>query len=358
MKKMILLLCIAFLCSCKSKAQTQTQKPTGPSPDLYCKIISETDAERIKVTNLYLTMDEGKKPLVHLEGISEFESSVPDTMKYLDTTKEFGSPSLIMTQPHERDSGTDFQMTIPVTVASKIDLLPKDGNKDSKTGEMRWLWKEPICFNGAAVDVNGKDQNGKPYLIELIRGLHKDEEIAKALRVGADPNLNDKEWGTPLSNAAAICSPKVVQMLLDAGAKVDDRDGLHKSALGYSALTKFARKECVETAEILIKKGASVKGECDVVIAASKISATNTESVHLMEKLIDGGAEVDCQDPRTGATPLINASFSGNVNVVKTLLAKGADPNEKMNDGATALKIATENNDQEMIKLLKAAGAK
>jgi hypothetical protein len=42
-----------------------------------------------------------------------------------------------------------------------------------------------------------------------------------------------------------------------------------------------------------------------------------------------------------GATALIMASFTGHLDIVQALLAKGADVNAKMEDGATALGMAT-----------------
>jgi ankyrin repeat protein len=44
---------------------------------------------------------------------------------------------------------------------------------------------------------------------------------------------------------------------------------------------------------------------------------------------------VDARDG-TGATPLIRAAWNGHAEAVKALLAAGADPSARMQDGATA----------------------
>ncbi len=52
------------------------------------------------------------------------------------------------------------------------------------------------------------------------------------------------------------------------------------------------------------------------------------------------------------------ASLRGNVDVVKLLLAKGADINAKTKGGQTALMAASSGGHQEVVNLLKAHGAK
>ena len=50
--------------------------------------------------------------------------------------------------------------------------------------------------------------------------------------------------------------------------------------------------------------------------------------------------------------------MGGHLAVVRVLLNKGEDVNAKTAEGLTALKIATQESNQEMSRLLKQAGAK
>ena len=65
---------------------------------------------------------------------------------------------------------------------------------------------------------------------------------------------------------------------------------------------------------------------------------------------------VDEQESTFGATPLIIASENGHAEVVKLLLAAGADKDKAMHGGTTPLYIASFNGHAEVVKLLLAAG--
>jgi len=57
-------------------------------------------------------------------------------------------------------------------------------------------------------------------------------------------------------------------------------------------------------------------------------------------------------------TALMYASLYGRVEAVRTLLSKGAKVNVVTKNGVTPLSIATNHKNDEIIKMLKAAGAK
>ena len=61
---------------------------------------------------------------------------------------------------------------------------------------------------------------------------------------------------------------------------------------------------------------------------------------------------------KDGITALLFASFKGHTEIVKALLAKGADVNMKNNNGDTALMVASEKGFAEIVRLLKQARAK
>lgn len=75
------------------------------------------------------------------------------------------------------------------------------------------------------------------------------------------------------------------------------------------------------------------------------------------ELLIKAGAEINVKD-NFGWTPLMYAAdVKIGVTMVSYLLANGADPNIRNNDGDTALKMAVSGNNVETIKLLIDKGA-
>ena len=70
--------------------------------------------------------------------------------------------------------------------------------------------------------------------------------------------------------------------------------------------------------------------------------------------LPDAAAAIDLNHPADGGnTPLMAASFYGRTDVVRVLLAAGADKDLRNNDGKTALDMAIENNKDACAALLR-----
>lgn len=92
------------------------------------------------------------------------------------------------------------------------------------------------------------------------------------------------------------------------------------------------------------------------------------EKKELVKLLIDHGAEINAKDDwkgnmnrpdgTEGWTPLIFAADSDHEEVVKILIERGADVNIKTKSGITALILAHIWRNEEMIHILKQAGAK
>jgi hypothetical protein len=86
-------------------------------------------------------------------------------------------------------------------------------------------------------------------------------------------------------------------------------------------------------------------------------AAATRRDVALVNLLLARGADAKTRD-MLGLTPLLDASGkSGSTAMVKRLLAAGADPNQKANDGKAALTIAQELGHENVVKLFQAAAA-
>lgn len=241
----------------------------------------------------------------------------------------------------------------------------------------------------AKADVNASDEWGRlvwayafgEYAIKRLNPAQLPEEMSARLEItesllaaGANPNGKDEGSLRALSHAvdAGVLSgdPRIVKALLSRGAAVNVKGD---SILAYATYHRRQAAEIAETKvggvapraeaviETLIKAGADVNAsmygsnETALMIEAG---AWRLEGVtRRLKVLLDAGADVNAQAEPTGATPLLSAlkvyfsysygeSKSGRdyaevmrdrVEVVKLLLAAGADPNRKDKVGDTPL---------------------
>jgi len=86
--------------------------------------------------------------------------------------------------------------------------------------------------------------------------------------------------------------------------------------------------------------------------------AAHIGHAHIVEYLLDKGANINatCTRLDAGFTPLHFAARKGHVDVVKVLLAKGADTNLKSKQDHTALDIAKQENQPEVVSILSQHG--
>ncbi|MCL1474217.1 ankyrin repeat domain-containing protein [Argonema antarcticum] len=143
--------------------------------------------------------------------------------------------------------------------------------------------------------------------------------VAKVQQLIANGQANVKEtWGTiALSQAAYLGHLEIVQVLIEAGAEVNDEDRIM-----YPDEAPLAR-------------------------------AASQGYLQIVRVLLEAGAEVNIpsDDPEYW-TPLMCAVSSGNLAVVKLLVETGADVNEIRGGGNFALMIAAEARYQEIFEYL------
>ena len=168
---------------------------------------------------------------------------------------------------------------------------------------------------------------------------------------------------TELHNAASNGNTESVrQLLLQAGTEVDCRN-----TIGRTPLMVAARHGNLAAVKLLLEAGAGVNlktgyGWMDEVNfradaggSALHMAVCSCEnSAAIIELLLQAGAEVDSRDT-IGRTPLMLASYHGNLVVVKLLLEVGADPYARDIKGKTALDRANAEGRGEVSRSLKKA---
>ena len=128
---------------------------------------------------------------------------------------------------------------------------------------------------------------------------------------------------------------------------------------GATALHWAAHWDDVATVELLIHAGAEVNAANDYGVPPLAVACQNgsTVSAKVVEILLKAGANPNAEFP-SGETVLMTASFAGNVDVVKALLARGANVNAtEIAKGQTALMWAVSEGHRDVVRALLDQGA-
>lgn len=212
-----------------------------------------------------------------------------------------------------------------------------------------------LLAEGVAADT--RIDYGETWFTPLMSAaLEGQKEIVELLlSSGADVKARSPNSGeTPLSLAVSRNRLEVARLLIGKGAKLETRD-----KYGHTALVSAASAGEYEMARLLLASGADPNAADDFGYTGLKyaVSAGHGDVVRL---LAAKGAKVDASSPKVnaGETALHMAIGKGRVDMVKLLLELKANPNARKTDGETPLSLARKGDQEDVVRLLKAAGAK
>jgi uncharacterized protein len=201
-------------------------------------------------------------------------------------------------------------------------------------------------------------------ILNQARAYGRPEIVKLLLEAGADPNNLGNGGSPPIVDAAASGDAVSVAYLLDHGAKIDARN-----EKGDSALIIALWNTHPEVANLLVARGADVRkprgdgvtilslaagaGALPVmdacVRAGADVNAAETSpnslnhtpllpaaynrgDIRALRWLLDRGALIDKPD-KYGMTPLHHACFCANLDALRLLLARRANPNARSQSG-------------------------
>ncbi|RVD90439.1 uncharacterized protein DFL_001404 [Arthrobotrys flagrans] len=237
-----------------------------------------------------------------------------------------------------------------------------------------------------------KHTNGSVSQETIDESLYEAVDIEKESTVkllleefGANANATGVEYGNALTAAAFDGTLEIVRMLLDHGADVNSPDGW--------ALQTAAEQGHLDVVELLVERGANVNacldedkfdlgtalqaaceaGQDEIVAFLLKhgadpnigagpetcpiIAACRRGEAYILELLINAGATIDRFGGPDMSSPLINAAGTLYKDSVEKLLNAGADINLADQDGDTALIVAANVGDAQLVAFLLEKGA-
>jgi ankyrin repeat protein len=194
-----------------------------------------------------------------------------------------------------------------------------------------------------ATNVNSCEPSKSTPLEAAVRGRFHD--IARLLLdSGANPNIDGGHGSTALRIAITNDDVEMVQLLLAYGADPALED---PAGTPLKTAVNFSRPKILE---LLLKAGADAKS-FDILRAASQ-----EKDPRLAELLLDYGADINAVG-NGSYTPLKAAVTYDCLELVKLLLARDADVHFKLENGSTALMDATIHSRAKILPLLLKAGA-
>ncbi|KAM8792607.1 KN motif and ankyrin repeat domain-containing protein 1 [Eudromia elegans] len=167
-------------------------------------------------------------------------------------------------------------------------------------------------------------------------------------------NMADGNGNTALHYSVSHSNFEIVKLLLDANVcNVDHQNKAGYTPIMLAALAAVEAEKDMRIVEELFSRGdvnakASQAGQTALMLAVSH------GRIDMVKALLACGADVNIQDDE-GSTALMCASEHGHVEIVKLLLAQpGCNGTLEDNDGSTALSIALEAGHKDIAVLLYA----
>jgi ankyrin repeat protein len=203
----------------------------------------------------------------------------------------------------------------------------------------------------AGADVNAKNKRNWTALHFAV--LWGNSEIVQLL-VDAKSNVNEAEetFGlTPLMWAARDGNLKTIDILVDAGANLFQKDKFGKSAILFAA--EGGKPEVIKK---FLSLGFDANTADDYSGRTALIAAVRYPEA--IKVLMEAGAKVNDRQTVLGMTALYVAAQNGWTDSVRVLIDAGADVNISDTDGQTPLNRAIVGKHTEVADLLRKAGAK
>jgi ankyrin repeat protein len=134
----------------------------------------------------------------------------------------------------------------------RLPILRRDDSEKRSDVEKLQEFLKDKGFSQDIQDINNKNNRGNTPLIMAVRGANKDV-VELLLNAGAKVDIQNSDGKTALITAAEMGFGYIVKLLLDAGAVVDMNDND-----GNTALITAVKNDYINVVALLVYKGVDV----------------------------------------------------------------------------------------------------
>ncbi len=261
------------------------------------------------------------------------------------------------------------------------EIINKQFNFSCRDGAIKDA--EKLLNEGADVN-NHNGALGRSPIIFACEFSNNIDLIRLLIKNGAELNYVDERNSSALHYAIKSRDLEVISLLLENNINVnhisvleefylDDIDnaesiliqlmkfGLNfqsfsdpETDIGGEILIKFVETDRYKTVERILSCGANIE-YFDNLGYSPLMVASDSGDISMVKLLVENGADLN-NGNKGGCTPLMAAALRGNINVVRFLIEKNCDYKAKDEDGWSAIKYAQEAGDgikQEVVDYLK-----
>lgn len=196
--------------------------------------------------------------------------------------------------------------------------------------------------------VNSRDKMGRTPLHHAALGIRGSEAALVLISKRAGVDAQDKKGWTPLYLACLNNLPKMAELLINKGARVNP-------ASGPSPLMGAVRDGHIRVVRVLLDYKAQVHGPAKARQTPLHVAAEKNYP-DIAKLLMDHKASPNRKDAQ-GKTPLYYAIYNDSFHVTRDLLDQGVNVNQKTREG-TLLHLAAERGHAGAASLLIRKGAR
>ena len=251
-----------------------------------------------------------------------------DHGSHIDVTRQDGTNALL----RACRTGQSDSVRFLLQAGADVNIAKPDGNTslhEAVHGKCSTGTLQSIIERG--MDVNALNNRGETALLCACRSA-QNESIKLLLEMGADPNIRDAEGCTSLQVAVyGCCTNETLQNIIVHKAHLNDQNFGGETALWLACF--YGQQGSVK---FLLEAGSYpnlANNDGDTSLHAAVLGGC---SKRIIQSIIDHGADVNTTNKRK-QTALLLACKKKKVNVIKALLACGAEPKTASDDGDTCL---------------------